>query len=199
MRHHESFIVPEPYDLLRRASGAETPSTPPGRYTTSWLGNSFMKIEGEQWQMVPEQLEDMALSPNVTVFTAGYHETHGGGASYRGDTGAFAGRYSGFNTGFGEPSKAVAADNNHVYFGTTDGVKRYPHGGGKTNTSFLEKHAIMGVALKNGKLFLSDYTNNKIRVCDAATMVEVRSWTMPRPTRIAVDNNNLVWVIQGSG
>lgn len=175
---------------------AEEAKAPPGTYTTSWLGNSFMKVNGAQEELVPEELEDMALSPSGTVFTAGYHERAGGGASFNGATGAFAGRYSGFNTGFGEPSNAVATDNNHVYFGTKNGVRRYPHGGGSVNTSFLENHAIMGVGLKGGLLYLSDYTDNRIRVYDAATLAEVRSWAMSKPTRLAVDNNNRVWVIQ---
>jgi prepilin-type processing-associated H-X9-DG protein len=175
---------------------AETPVAPPGTYTTSWLGNSFMKVNGSQEETVPEELEDMAVSANGTVFTAGYHERGGGGAAFNGSTGAFAGRYSGFNSGFGEPSNGVAADNTYVYFGTKVGMKRYLHGGGNTNTSFLDGHAIMGVALKDGLLYLSDYTYNRIRVYNAGTLTEVRSWAMSKPTRIAVDNNNRVWVIQ---
>lgn len=175
---------------------AEVPTAPPGTYTTSWMGNTFMNVNGEQEECVPEVSQDVTVSPNGKVFTAGYHERAGGGASFDAATGAFAGRYSGFNTGFGEPSNAVAADANYVYFGTKDGVKRYPHGGGNNNTTFLAGKEIIGVALKDGLLYLSDYTDNRIRIVNAASFTEVTSWPMTKPTRLAVDNDNRIWVIQ---
>ena len=174
---------------------SEAPVPPPGTYSTSWMGNTFMNINGAQEEQVPEALGDVAVSPNGTVFTAGYHERAGGAASFS-STGAFAGRYSGFNTGFGEPSTSVDADNTYVYFATNNGVKRYPHGGGSTNTSFLDGNKITGIALKDGLLYLSDYTNNRIRVYNASTLTEVRSWVTSKPTQIEVDNENRVWVIQ---
>ncbi len=175
---------------------AEVPSAPTGIYTTSWMGNTFMNVNGEQEECVPEVAQDVTVSPNGKVFTAGYHERAGGGASFDAATGAFAGRYSGFNTGFGEPSNAVAADANYVYFGTKDGVKRYPHGGGNNHTTFLASKEIIGVALKDGLLYLSDYTDNRIRIYNAATFTEVTSWAVSKPTRLAVDNDNRIWVIQ---
>ena len=88
---------------------AESPTAPPGTYSTSWMGNTFMKVNGAQEETVPELVNDMAVSPNGTVFTAGYHERAGGAASFT-STGAFAGRYSGFTIDFGDPSSAVAAE-----------------------------------------------------------------------------------------
>ena len=68
--------------LLPPSAGAEVPFDPPGTYSTSWLGNTYMDADGHK--NVTEELADLCLSPNGKIFTAGYAETWGGGAEYQG-------------------------------------------------------------------------------------------------------------------
>ena len=95
---------------------AEVPFDPPGTYSTSWLGNTYMDADGHK--NVTEELADLCLSPNGKIFTAGYAETWGGGAEYQADDGSFIARYDRFESGFGDPVKAVAADSHYVFWGT---------------------------------------------------------------------------------
>jgi len=49
--------------------GAESAAPPPGTYSPSWLGNSFMIIHRQQWQVVSEGLKSMTASPSGTWVT----------------------------------------------------------------------------------------------------------------------------------
>jgi hypothetical protein len=106
---------------------AEEPVNPPGTYYTSWLGNTFMDVNGRK--VVTESITDVCVSPNGIVFTAGYAEAWGGGASYNASDGGFAGRYQGTKSGFGDPVSVVAATENNVYFGYNGGILRAAQGG----------------------------------------------------------------------
>ena len=114
--------------LFGPAAKAEVPFDPPGMYSSSWLGNTYMDAKGHK--NVTEELADMCVSPNGKLFTAGYAETWGGGASYLTADGRFVARYDRFESGFGDPVNAVAADTNFVFWGTPGkGLLRYGHGG----------------------------------------------------------------------
>jgi hypothetical protein len=164
-------------------------------YSTSWIGDSFFDCTTNPPTHIPDWLGDVAVAPDGTVFTAGYAEWGGGGASYK--DGLFAGRYDGFGTGFGSPVDAVAADANWVYFGGSNGIQRYARGGGGTpNQSLLPKTIITGLAVSHGSLYASDYSNNKIHVFALDTLKETASFPAVRPGKIAVDHTGQVWVIQ---
>ncbi len=179
--------------IATTASG-ETPTLPSGTLLTSWLGNSYMDAEGHK--NVTEALHDICVSPNGHVFSAGYAETWGGGATYNAANGDFIARYDRFDTGFGDPVSAVAADNDFVYFGSSGkGILRAPHGGKWTYERFLKAGNIQGLCISNGKLYVSDYGMGKIRVLNLATMAEERSWNCNKPTRLAVDRAGNVWVV----
>ncbi len=160
---------------------------------SSWLGNSFCDDTVKAW--VPDEFRDLCVDADGTVFTAGYAESHGGGASYK--DGAFKGRYDGFNSGFGDPVKSVAADGKFVYFGGGNGVQRFKYGGGKrTDTIVLGHTMITGLAIKGNELFAADFSNNKIRVLALDTLKELRNWPATRPGKLTVDAEGRVWVIQ---
>jgi hypothetical protein len=183
--------------LSWQVARAEVPVDPPGTYTTTWLGNSYMDAQGHK--NVTEELADLCVSPNGRVFTAGYAETWGGGASYEATDGSFIARYDRFESGFGDPVKAVAADTNYVFWGTPGkGVLRSAQGGGGAGayTTFLRGKIITGLFVKDGKLYVSNYSEGKIHVFDIATMTEERSWPCANPTRLTVDNVGNVWVIR---
>ena len=63
--------------LFGQAANAEVPFDPPGTYSSSWLGNTYMDAKGHK--NVTEELADMCVSPNGKLFTAGYAETWGAG------------------------------------------------------------------------------------------------------------------------
>jgi hypothetical protein len=180
---------------------AEEPGNPPGTFYTSWLGNTFMDVNGRK--VVTESLTDVCVSPNGIVFTAGYAEAWGGGASFNASDGSFAGRYAGSNTGFGDPLGVCAADNNSVYFGTSGyGILRAAHGGTSgAYTRFLNGKNIQGLYIKNGKLYVSDFGNAKygyngsIRILNISTMAEESSFPCASPTRLTVDNAGNIWVV----
>lgn len=177
---------------------AEVPVSPPGTNTQSWLGNTFSNYTNSaQIQNVPEELEDIKLG-NGILFFAGYHERGGGGAAFKTTDGTMAGRYDGFGSGFGSPVKSVAADANNVYFGTPgQGVQKYVYGGATSPIStILSGKAITGLCIKNGKMYISNWTDNKVHVYSISTMTQDASWAVTNPTRLAVDNNGKIWVIQ---
>jgi uncharacterized protein YjdB len=174
---------------------AQSPTPPPGNYYTSWLGNTFMEVKGQK--VVTEELNSISVSPNGIVFSAGYAETGGGGASFNASDGSFAGRYAGSNTGFGDPLGTVGSDNNYVYYGTSGyGILRAAHGGTSgTYTKFLSGKNIQGLYAKNGKLFVSDFGDGKIRILNTSTMAEESSFACASPTNLTVDKAGNIWVI----
>ncbi len=176
---------------LLAASGQA--QTLPGTLRYSWVGNSFMNHDSKAW--IPDEVRDLCVSKDGTVFTAGYAEAGGSGLALR--NGRFFGRYSGFNSGFGDPVKAVATDGNYVYWGGGNGVQRYGYASSdRPNLTILEGSSVTGVAWKEGQLFISDYSKNLIRVYATKTMKQIHQWDCARPGKIAVDQHNRVWVIQ---
>jgi len=177
------------------AACAEVPFNPPGKYSTSWLGNTYMDKNGNK--EVTEELNDICVSPNGHVFSAGYAETWGGGAEYNTANGSFLGRYDRFNSGFGDPVSCVAANNTYVYYGTGGyGIMRAGHGGSLgPYTTYLSGDNIQGLYIKNGKMYVSDFGSGLIRVLNPSTMVEERNWACANPTRLTVDNSSNVWVV----
>ena len=167
--------------------------TLPGTLSYSWIGNSFMNHTTKAW--VPDEVRDLCVASDGTVFTAGYSEAGGSGLAIK--NGAFFGRYSGFNSGFGDPVKAVATDETNVYWGGGNGVQRYGFASSTApNRTVLAGSSITGLAYKGGELYISDYNKNLIRVFATSSMTQSRQWNCPRPGKVAVDNSNRVWVIQ---
>ena len=167
--------------------------TLPGTLSYSWIGNSFMEHSTKAW--VPDEVRDLCVASNGTVFTAGYSEAGGSGLAEK--DGAFFGRYSGFNSGFGDPVKAAATDGTNVYWGGGNGVQRYGFASSTApNRTVLAGSSITGLAYKGGELYISDYNKNLIRVFATSSMTQSRQWSCTRPGKIAVDYSNHVWVIE---
>lgn len=178
---------------LMAVSVRSNTQTLPGTLTYSWIGNSFMDHSARAW--VPDEVRDLCVASDGTVFTAGYAEAGGSGLGIK--NGSFFGRYSGFNSGFGDPVKAVATDGTNVYWGGGNGVQRYGYvSSDKPNQTILQGSSITGLAYKSGRLFISDYTRNLVRVYATNTMTQIRQWSCPSPGKIAVDRDGRVWIIQ---
>ena len=168
-------------------------------YTTSWIGDSFFDHRTNPVSHIPDWLGGVAVAPNGTVFTAGYAEAGGGGASFK--DGKFAGRYQGFAPwGFGGTTDDVAADASWVYFCGDNGIQRYAYGGsGTPNARLLEKTVVLGLAIHGNVLYAADYTNSKIRMIALDTFKETGSFPAVRPGKIAVDHSGRMWVVQLRG
>ena len=69
----------------------------------------------------------------------------------------------------------MAADTNFVFWGTPgNGILKSGHGGGGNGsyTTFLPEKIITGLFAKDGKLYVSNFSDGKIHVYDIATMTE---------------------------
>src|SRR5665811_497628 len=97
------------------------------------------------------------------------------------DSGAFYGRYSGFNSGFGDPVKTVATDGTNVFWGGGNGVQRYGFmSSTMPNRTVLGGSSVTGLAFKDGELYISDYSKNLIRVYATKSMTQTRQWNCIR-------------------
>jgi hypothetical protein len=164
----------------------------PGSVIHSWLANSFFREQGHQW--VPVNVWDIGVTRDGTVFSAGVAEYGGGVGSY--NNGRFVTKYD-YDSGWGSCATSVAADDSYLYIGTGVGLFRTRRGDESVNRRPVIGGNIMGLALKDGELYLSDYAAGKISVLATATMKEVRAFTVPSPGPIAVGADGRVWVIQG--
>jgi hypothetical protein len=74
-----------------------------------------------------------------------------------------------------------------------------------TKNSFLRVNAvptgtdasIRGLAATDSEVYVANTYANQIVVLDANTMLQLRSWSVLSPGRIAVDTDGTLWVIQG--
>ncbi|HEY9608345.1 hypothetical protein, partial [Allocoleopsis sp.] len=55
---------------------------------------------------------------------------------------------------------------------------------------------VTGLANAGSELYVSDSAANRIRVYDAETLAELRSWSVDRPRQMAVDRQGDIWIIQ---
>ncbi|TWH39405.1 hypothetical protein [Dulcicalothrix desertica] len=189
-------------------------------YRTSWIGNTFGG--GEKW--VQNQVIDMYVAPDGTVFTNSPWDEGGreAGIYKNGDAIARAedlhgwGRFGGI---------AVTTDKKYMYVsmlqGHIDGkgndyppadtswycVRRFslsgkpaPFTGGngwdKSMLIVSKKAEVSGLAISGSELFVAVRDENIVRVYNTQTLKEIRSFSVPTPTKIAVDKQNTLWIIQ---
>jgi hypothetical protein len=188
-------------------------------YRTSWIGNTFSG--GDKW--VQNWIGAMYVAPNGTVYTNSVWDEGGReGGIYK--DGNVIGSLSQIH-GWGRlGGAAITANSNYVYAAMQQGggysgdypptgtvwyaVRRYslsgspaPFAGGRGyDQSMLivsTSGGVTGLATAGGELYVSDNAANRIRVYDAQTLTELRSWTMARPGQMAVDGQGNLWIIQG--
>jgi hypothetical protein len=192
----------------------------PTFYKTSWIGNTFGG--GQKW--IQNQVLDMYVAPDGTVFTNSPWDEAGreAGVYKNGDAVAKAedlhgwGRFGGI---------AVTIDKKYMYVsmlqGHVDGkendyppadttwycVRRFslsgksaPFTGGngwdKSMLIVSKKNEVSGLATIGSELYVAVRDENIVRVYNTQTLKEVRNFSVPNPTKIAVDKQGTLWIIQ---
>jgi hypothetical protein len=190
-------------------------------YKTSWIGNTFGG--GSKW--VQNQISAMYVGNDGTVYTNSVWDEAGreAGIYKDGDAIGQASHLHGWERGGGE---AVTANSKYLYIAMGQGaldwmnhqdyppsqtewycVRRYnlsgepaPFAGGRGYDGSMlivsKSSPVTGLANAGSELYVSDSGTNRIRVYDAETLVELRSWSSARPRQMAVDSQGDMWIIQ---
>ncbi|MEG4627953.1 hypothetical protein Q5691_27165 [Microcoleus sp. w1-18aA5] len=190
-------------------------------YKTSWIGNTFGG--GSKWVQI--QISAMYVANDGTVYTNSVWDEAGreAGIYKDGDAIAKASNLHGWGRTGGE---AVTANSKYLYIAMAQGtidrmviqdypssktewycVRRYnlsgepaPFAGGrgydKSMLIVSTSGQVTGLANVGSELYVSDSAANRIRVYDAETMAELRSWSVDRPKQIAVDSQSNLWILQ---
>jgi hypothetical protein len=198
------------------ANGVATTS-----FKTSWIGNTFGG--GAKW--VQNQVLDMYVATDGTVYTNSFWDEAGreAGVYKNGDVIAKAEDLHGWER-FG--GFAVTADKKHLYVGmeqryiATDKPADYPpekttwycvrryelsgkkapfpggKGVGKNMLIVSDKHRVTGLATIGSELYVAIRDSNLVRVYNTNTLQEIRKFSVPNPTKIAVDKSGTLWIIK---
>lgn len=190
-------------------------------YKTSWIGNTFGG--GKKW--VQNNIEAMYVAPDGTVYTNSIWDEAGREAGIYKDgqpIGMLEDTHGWSRTG----GKAVTANHKYIYIAINQGsigktdkdyppegtswycVRRYnlagkpaPFSGGrgwdKSMLIISTKGEVTGLAIVGKELYVSDATENRIRVYGTDTMQETRSFKLVNPGAITVDKAGNLWIIQG--
>lgn len=189
-------------------------------YKTSWIGNSFGG--GNKWVQI--QVTDMYVTPDGTVYTNTDWDEAGRevGIYKNGDVIGKADDLHGWGRMGGD---AIAVDQKYMYVGmqqSADGkpgedyppkgttwycIRRYnlsgkvapfPQGRGWDKSMLIvsTKGKIAGLAIDGQQLYASDKAANLVHVYNTATMKEIRSFKVNNPSKIALDKQGNLWIIQ---
>jgi hypothetical protein len=190
-------------------------------YKTSWIGNTFGG--GSKWVQI--QISGMYVANDGTVYTNSVWDEAGreAGIYKDGDAIGKASTLHGWGRTGGE---AVTANSKYLYIAMTQGsidrmviqdyppsktnwycVRRYnlsgepaPFAGGRGYDGSMlivsTSSPVTGLANASNELYVSDSAANRVRVYDAETMAELRSWSVDRPRQMAVDTQGNLWIIQ---
>ncbi|MBD2250492.1 SMP-30/gluconolactonase/LRE family protein [Nostoc parmelioides] len=188
-------------------------------YKTSWIGNTF---GGKKWVQI--QMEGIYVTPNGTVYVNSHWDEAGREVGIYKD-GDVIGKADDLH-GWGRlGGKAITANQKYLYVamqqshegkpeddyppkGTTwYNVRRYdlsgkpaPFAGGrgwdKSMVIVNSKSEVTGLATKDKELYVSDTASDRLRVYNTDTMQELRSFSVPDPGAIAIDQQNNLWVVQ---
>ena len=190
-------------------------------YTTSWIGNSFGG--GEKWVQI--KIEDMQVTSNGKIYTNSIWDEAGRevGIYHNGDVIGKAEDLHGWGRHGG---KAIAVDGKYMYVGMQQSaesnaqgdyppsgttwycVRRYnltgkpapfPGGRGWDKSMLIvnTKDAIPGLAVSQGRLYVSDAAANLIRVFSTSNFgKQIANFPFSHPGKIAIDRRKNLWIIQ---
>ncbi len=221
-RNQQTLAAKSPEVASAREKEAQKDAEDTFEYTTSWVGNTFGGNDpnppNQTMKHVPLNMESIYVSPDGRVFTNTGWDEGGRPVSIFKD-----GRLiSPLNNQNNSPNwrnaggGAVAADDKYIYAAQGTGPRPSgdpnPLDGGQgvfifnqsdmTNTNLLftgsstlyQEMTIYGMALHNGKLYVTENDQNLVEVFDTTTRDRVASFSINNPVRIAVDRNGGMWV-----
>lgn len=184
-----------------------------GEHRLSWIGNSGSGAWDEERQMrlyTQMDVKEASVLPDGTVVAiTWFDEGHQNIGVYK--DGAFVGRMP--HT-YGSAALAVAANDEHIYAGTTrrvddkrvNFVRRYDrkppfryHDLELSRTDGKGYQPFLGMALSQDTLIVSDRVGSCIRLIDISSMRETASFPVAggTPRKVAVDSQQRIWVIIG--
>ncbi|MHB9008258.1 MAG: NHL repeat-containing protein [Limisphaerales bacterium] len=192
--------------VTSRVHGAETPPTPLN-YSVSWIGNTF---SGGDAGWVPQDVQDIFVTPDGTVYTTvGWEEHRGNIAAFQ--NGALLQQTAHWKRGGLDRlvGETITANSNHLYFATG---KSGPgdHDGKVMGTSLARRDRadlaarkferrvevgvrIEGVAASEERVWAA-CADGRVRVFDAE-LKALGDWAVPSPGEMALDDQGNLWII----
>ncbi|MCL2351611.1 MAG: hypothetical protein FWC55_03655, partial [Firmicutes bacterium] len=145
-------------------SGVTANAALPVGYSTSWIGNTFGGVDNK-W--VQNLAYCMYVSPDGTCYLNSNWDEGGRecGIYKDGDV------IGSIPVGHGNGGYAIAGDSTYIYASIGHGIGRYYPDGTRAAISWsganpISNSLILGIASANGRLYLSDDTNSKVRIID---------------------------------
>ena len=159
--------------------------TLPGKYTTTWVGNSF---SGDpDW--VQGYMYSAAISPEGKVFTiAHWDEAHKECGIYQ--DGKAIGRIN--TSGF-----SLTGNSSNVFVANGSSIKKYNFDGTATSQTINAGISPTYMAANEKYLVASENGNNSVVLLNLKSGSLVKRWTVKDPGAVAIDSSNHVWVVSG--
>jgi hypothetical protein len=187
------------------AAGAERPAPRIDSYSVSWIGNTF---SGGDAGWVPQDVQDIFVTPDGTVYTTvGWEEHRGNIAAFK--DGRLLQQTAHWKSGGSDRlvGHSIAANATHIFYATGT-----PNGhDGKVTGTFLARRdraeianrklerrveigsRIHGVAASEQRV-LAACDDGRVRVFDVE-LNPLTDWSAPSPGAMALDAQGNVWLI----
>ena len=169
--------------------------TLPGKYTTSWVGNTFVPATNS-YNFVQGWANSMYVDADGTIFTNSFWDEAAKELGiYKNGlcTGMIQNQHEHADGG------GITANANFVWATVHEGkISRFNRPGYSENgTEFTASTAtIKGLVANATELFVSDYAGGKIKVYSTTSHGSLlRSWSVTRPGPLAMDALGNIWVL----
>ena len=186
------------------------PEPPRLHPVVSWIGNSFSGEKGANF--VPIQIEDISVGGDGTVATnSGYNEAFASVQTFK--DGKYVGQ-TGHKINGPQHRSTVAEDpeNKYLFYAcfhadVGTGVGRVSPSGADdpknvvANCPYawpgndLSNHTIVGLSVRNHRLFVADQTSHQIAFYDEETLKRLGDFPCDAPDKLAATHSGDVWLL----